>query len=115
MFILKNKQIETFKEIERGKFVEKSLVFLDYNFPDWTKGKKEKELKKFINDMIDLGEQYHIFKEINVQKLMFYKINFDFEIPVLEKFEEIIKPQALSEDKRIQKFYKALFKNSIKS
>ena len=109
MFVLKEKQIEAFKEIEREKFVYKSNIFLEHNFPDFTAQQGPIKCTKFINDMIDFGEKYHIFKEINVQKLMFLKIEYKFETPLNKELEAILKPQQKSEDIRVKEFFKTLF------
>jgi len=112
MFVLKKKQLEVFKEIERKKFVEKSLGFLKYNFPEWVTEKEDDELKVFINKIIDLGEEYHLLKEIHAQKLMFLKISYDFKIPLTDKHHEILKPQMITAEKRIKNFFKALEKGN---
>jgi len=110
MFTITNKQMEALKQIEIEKFVEKCVVFLKNNFEDWCASKSINEIEYFIYEMLSLGDQYHIKKQINLQKLMFFKIEYDFEMPLKRNLIEKIDELGRNEDYRIKQFNKALSK-----
>lgn len=76
MLVIKDSQIESFRQIEREKFIVKSLYFLKKNFSEWCADKDESEKREFIDSAIDFGGKHSILKEINVQKLMMILINY---------------------------------------
>lgn len=115
MFVIKNKQMEAFRQIEVEKFVQKSVVFLQNNFADWCVDKERDEIEAFIYEMIDFGEQYDIKKQLNLQKLMFFKIEFGFDVPLVEGLEEILGDIGKNESWRVKCFYKSLLNSDYSS
>jgi len=108
MLTISKKQYEVFFNKEKDKFIEKSIVFLKENFLDWTKDKSESELVDFIEEIIDFGEQYNILSQLNLQKLMYYKIDLEFDIPLNEKLEESINIRNRHEEFLLRSFHRAL-------
>jgi len=111
MFTLQQKQISTFEKIEVDKFVQKTMVFLKYNYQDWAKNKSDEELKKYVLEVIDLGKKYAVYKEVNIQKLLFLNRQFSFSLPLTFAHRSILMEKELNEDIRIKQFYKLLSKN----
>ncbi len=93
------------------QFISTSLLFLRENFPEWSQTKEDKFLRDFINKMIQFGREYNILKEINVQKLMAYKIEYDFVMPLKNDRKIKLNQQDFEEDYRMDQFYIALESN----
>lgn len=105
--------MEAFRQIEVEKFVQKSVLFLKNNFADWCADKRQEEIEAFIYKMIEFGEQYDIKKQLNLQKLMFFKIEFEFDIPLVKVLEEILNEVEKNESYRVTQFYKTLDSNNL--
>lgn len=108
MLSLQPKQIASFEKSERTKFVQKTVVFLKYNYYEWTQGKSDKELEQYVESMIALGKKYEIYKEINIQKLLFLNRQFSFALPLTFAHRNVLMEEGLDEDSRIKQFYKSL-------
>lgn len=52
--------------------------------------------------MISFARSYNIRKEINVQRLMEYKITFDFSIPLPTRLAKLLNRDDLSEEGRLE-------------
>lgn len=105
--------MEAFRQIEVEKFVQKSVVFLQNNFADWCVDKEQEAIEAFIYEMIAFGEQYDIKKRLNLQKLMFFKIEFGFDVPLVEELEEILGEVDMNESYRVKSIYKSLYNNQL--
>jgi len=110
MISITSSQIAFLAKIEKEKFVQKSLLFLNYNFPEWAKGKSEEELKIFVNQVINMAMQYDLSKERSVQKLMYFIIQFQMPIPLSKELSNILTPSNTTEALRIKNLYKAIAK-----
>ena len=113
MLIIKDIQMKAFRQIEVEKFVQKSVVFLQENFADWCADKEQEAIETFIHDIIAFGEQYEIRKQLNLQKLMHFKITYEFDIPLVEHLEAILSPVDTNESYRVKCFYKSLLNNEL--
>jgi len=113
MLVITNKQMEAFRQIEVEKFVQKSVVFLHNNFADWCADKTPDDIEAFIYEMIAFGEQYEIKKQLNLQKLMFFKIEFGFDVPLVVELEGILGEVEKNEGYRVKCFYKLLLSGDI--
>lgn len=113
MLVIKDVQMEAFRQIEVEKFVQKSVVFLRQNFADWCADKEQEEIEVFIHKIIAFGEQYEIRKQLNLQKLMHFKITYEFDIPLVEHLEEILTPVDTNESYRVKCFYKSLLNKEL--
>ena len=112
MFIITKQQMEAFQQAEVEKFVEISVVFLQENFTDWCEGKGREAIEQFIREMMTFGKQYGIYTEINIQKLMHYKIEFDFDIPLQTALATELRKPDIHEDHRVNFFYEKLIPNN---
>lgn len=113
MFVIKNIQIEAFKQIEIQKFVKKSVEFLKENFADWCEEKEDQEVEIFINEIIDFAKEYQITNQILLQKLMYLKITYDFEIPLVEHLHNHLLPLEANEKFRVKNFYQSLDQDDL--
>ncbi len=105
--------MEAFRQIKVEKFVQKSIVFLRQNFPEWCANKEQEEIETFIHEIIVFGEQYEIRKQLNFQKLMHFKIKYEFDIPLVEHLEAILSPVDMNESYRVKCFYKSLLNDEF--
>ncbi len=105
--------MKAFRQIEVEKFVQKSIVFLQENFADWCADKEQETIEAFIHEIIAFGEQYEIQKQLNLQKLMHFKITYEFDIPLVEHLEAILSPVDTNESYRVKCFYKSLLNNEL--
>ncbi len=105
--------MEAFRQIEVEKFVQKSVVFLQQNFADWCADKEQEAIEAFIHGIIAFGEQYEIRKQLNLQKLMHFKITYEFDVPLVEHLEEILSQVETNESYRVKCFYKSLLNKEL--
>jgi len=108
MFVIKDKQMEAFRQIEVEKFVQKSVLFLRDNFKEWCSERPLDEITDFIHNIIALGNKYHINKQKNLQKLMFLRIEYGFLIPLEDNHKRIFEKVIESETSRVATFFKNL-------
>jgi hypothetical protein len=80
MLQIRKEHEQAFVDKARATFIAKTLVFLEQNTPDWCSTRTADEQRQFIEEILDFAHQRHIFKAINVQKLVYYKIAYEFEI-----------------------------------
>jgi len=112
--ILRDSQIKQLNNCILEQFIAKSFFFLEINFPHWIKNKDKMEIRSFIMEIINLGGKYKISKGINLQKLMEYKIKFNYDIPLVEKLESYLLKYDLEESKRVEDFYLSLSSSTYK-
>jgi hypothetical protein len=58
--------------------------------------------------MILFAEEHDVRKEISIQKLIQYKINFQFDIPLPSQLDFVLKRTGLDEDIRLELFVRQL-------
>lgn len=63
-------------------FTFKTLSFLEKYAPSWCEKRGDAEKIEFIDSLIAFAHKHHVFQEINIQKLILYKIEYDFPIPL---------------------------------
>lgn len=116
MLVIKGTQIEVFKKASREEFIIKSIDFLNINLPHWVRGQEEKELRIFINEVIDFGEKYHIYKEVSLQKLMYIQIKYDYmgKEPFPERIITTLSMADLEEHFRVKFLLEQLIKQNKK-
>ncbi len=108
MFVIKDSQIAAFQEKELGKFVQKSVIFLQSNFENWCSEKNQQDLEKFIVQTIKYGKESNIRKQQCIQKLMFLQIEYKFSFPIKGEEEKILSEAKKPEDVRLTKLHKYL-------
>ena len=112
VMIVRKDQLVRFSQDLVDAFIAKTVEFLRSNFPDWVGVKDDEQLGMFIQEMIDLGAEHEIKKEINVQKLIYYKIRFNFKLPLHKKLLLLLTEKGIDEDGRTENFYFSLLTGS---
>jgi hypothetical protein len=102
--IIVQEQMAAMDDVMMKRFVDKSIVFIRINFPDWSRDQSDEALVKFINKMITFARSYDIRKEINIQKVMEYKITFNFSIPLPPRLALLLNKNDLCEEARLELF-----------
>lgn len=102
--IIRREQMEALDRAMMTRFIEKSIDFIRINFPDWSSEQSDEALTSFITTMTTLARSYQIRKEINVQKLMEYKITFDFSTPLPPHLAQLLNKDGLGEESRLELF-----------
>jgi len=74
MLIIHKKQIEKLDELEKEKFIKRSVVFLKANYADWSSDKSDSEIMSFIFSIINFGTQFDLKKERIYIELMILEI-----------------------------------------
>ncbi|MEO9052221.1 MAG: hypothetical protein ABI280_10520 [Ginsengibacter sp.] len=102
--IIKEKQLEHFSQLKLEKFNTLTLDFIKNNCKSQVAGKDDEKLRIYILEMIRWAENYEIYSGLNVQKLLYHKTVFGWEIPLNKKLETYLKELQLHEDKRAENF-----------
>lgn len=100
--IIRQEQMEAMDRAMMERFVDKSIEFIRINFPDWSSDRSDEALTGFINSMTTLARGHNIRKEINVQRMMEYKITFDFSIPLPPRLASLLNRDDLGEEGRLE-------------
>jgi hypothetical protein len=93
--------------MERGmmkRFIDKTVDFIRINFPEWSCRQSDDALIYFVETMIKLAEEHGIRKEISIQKLIAYKITFQFSTPLPPQLDFALNRAGLDEDSRLEFF-----------
>ena len=96
------------------KFILKTIQFLKKNTPEWAEGKDDKEMRGPIEEMIEIGKELNIRKEVNIQKLLYYAITKELQIPFSAALQEILRTPDVGEDLRTKNLIKAIVKNHVR-
>ena len=112
--LITNNQIAVFENHKFEKFVARSILYLKLHFPAWTKDKDDSELSKFIDEYTELGKLYKIFNEVNIQKIMKCKLDFEFNLLAYRKLQDVLTRNDQDEDVRVENFYNSLASGSYR-
>ena len=93
------------------RFIIKSISFLKKNFLAWSLHRSDEAIRLFVEETIRFGERYNVNKEINLQKLMHYQIEYSFEIPLSGYLQKRLAEKDMNETQRVERFYFGLIKN----
>jgi len=110
MMLITNNQIDKLNEDQYNNFVEKSIRFLKYNFENWCIGKADSELQDFVVNSINLIKVFNIKFEINVQRYLFFRIEYKLEQPFDEEILKILKNNNIHESDKLTNVHESLFK-----
>ncbi|HRH49184.1 MAG TPA: hypothetical protein PLP23_10555 [Panacibacter sp.] len=105
MITIFKKQLLVFNLLKYEEFIIKAVGFIKLNFPEWCREKMDDDVKKYILFMIQFSEKYNIYTEINVIKLIEYKLEFNFDLVKYKVLENTLMNLDISEDERIANFY----------
>lgn len=108
MLVIRKEQSEVMERGMMRRFINKTLDFIRINFPEWSSGQSDDTLNVFIVTMIRFAEEHDLRKEISIQKLIEYKIIFQFDIPLPSRLNCILKRAGLEEASRLMYFVRQL-------
>jgi len=104
MIITKN-QIDQFEKNKIEDFITKTIIFLRTNFASLFNNKHDIELKEYVNDFINFGLNYRIYKEMNIQRLIIYCLKYNCQFPLPKALELNLISNKFDEDTRVENFY----------
>lgn len=90
------------------RFVKKCVGFIRCNFDIWSHGKDDDDLTRFIREVIELAHRYNIRKEINIQKLIAYKIEFGYTPALPNNLHLLLLSNDMYEDSKTVVFLQLL-------
>lgn len=108
--IIATQQLEALGAPHKEAFIVKTLVFLRKECGLWAELKTEEEIIGHIVEMIKVGDEFDIRKEINIQKVIYYQIKCDLSLPFTSRLQSILAPEGLNEDTRVLNMIKYLNK-----
>ena len=106
-----HEQMEAVDQNEREKFILQSITFLRDALPIWSQGKDDEDLRHFVKEMIYLAHRKSIHREINIQKLMHYRIQYAHDIPESDYPGDRLGGEDLDEYQKVERLYFTLTKN----
>src|SRR5689334_9531352 len=104
MLVIRPEQMEAMEQAMMRRFIDKTLDFIRINFPEWSRKQPGDVLTEFVMTIINFAEEHDVRNEINIQKLIEYKITFEFSIPLRSQLDSILKRADLDEDSRLEYF-----------
>lgn len=104
MLVIGERQMEAMGKGMMDRFVAITLDFIRINFPEWSSNQSEDTLTAFVRSMIKFAQEHEIRQEISIQKLIEYKILFQFDIPLSPQLASILRKVGLGEDTRLEYF-----------
>jgi hypothetical protein len=108
MFVIGPEMMEAMERDSMKRFIAKTLAFIRMNFPEWSSAHPEDVLHEFILAMIKFAQEHDIREEISIQKLIAYKITFQFSIPLRSQLDSILKKSGLDESSRLEYFQRQI-------
>lgn len=108
MLVIRKEQMEAMERGMMKRFIDKTLDFIKINFPEWSSRQSDDTLNAFVVTMTQFAEEHDMRKEISIQKLIEYKITFQFSIPLPSQLDFILKRAGLDEDSRLEFFVRQL-------
>lgn len=103
--VLRKEQLAHFSQITTKRFVKKSVEFLSNGFPQWCKGKEEKDVVAYIHEAIAFGARFGIKREINVQKLMALDIGHGLFALDQAEISAVLKDEELHQDRKMEELF----------
>ncbi|GFO58414.1 hypothetical protein GMST_07390 [Geomonas silvestris] len=104
MLVISERQMEAMGKAMMDRFVAITLDFIRINFPEWSGSQSNDALTAFVRSMIKFAQEHEIRQEISIQKLIEYKILFQFDTPLSPQLVSILTKVDLAEDSRLEYF-----------
>ena len=108
MLVIRKEQMVAMEEAMMSRFVKKCVVFTRSNFDVWSHKKDDVELTSFVREIIELAHRCNIRKEINIQKLLAYKIEIGYECSLPGNLHRLLTSNGMSEDSKMAVFLQLL-------
>ncbi|NEN23565.1 hypothetical protein G3O08_08635 [Cryomorpha ignava] len=112
--LIRTAQIEALGTPKKEKFIEKTIAFLKENTPKWAESKTDDQISATIENMIELGRERNIKKEINIQKLLFHWIKYELKTPPSPEIDAELIQESRSENYRVKCMIKAIRRNGVR-
>lgn len=112
--IIKEEQIRELGAGSKQDFVERTLLFLCENTPEWAEQRSDDEARSYITSVIELAGDRSITKEINIQKILYYCIRYGIQIPFRKRMEEVLGFESPGEDERIKNMIKEIHSGHVR-
>jgi hypothetical protein len=90
------------------RFVSKTLLLLGDSAPAWCEDKSTGERERFVKSIIEFARSRNIFKEINIQKLLIWHVEYGYAIPLSNYLESVLNRKDFYEDYRMEQFFKVI-------
>lgn len=111
--LLNSSQLQSFSKSEEENFIRNSLTFIHKELSSLVHWANEEEARLFIRSIIDFSLAYEIRSELNIQKLMYYKLRFNFHIPLAKNHERLLSDKINpNENVRLKRFFEALLQEN---
>jgi len=104
MLVIGEEQMNAMEHIMMTHFIDITLDFLKLNFPEWISNRTDAALTSFIWDMIHFAQEHDIRSEISIQKLIAYKILYQYPIPLSPQLDFVLTRAGLAEGSRLEYF-----------
>ena len=111
MLILRKEQMDAMANAMQKNFLFRSLSVLERKSEIWSRDRTDDEKRKFVEDMVEFAHGNEIFKEMNIQKLMVWKLEHDYAIPLTAYLSFILNRPAFYEEYRLEQFLRAITMN----
>jgi len=109
MLTIRKEQFQAFATNEMEKFILDTTAWIKENEPNWFSDNKQKiEIQKFIKELIIFAKKCNVHKEINIQRLVYYKIKYNYDLPLSKGLNDTLTEENLEEEKRVQNFFLSL-------
>jgi hypothetical protein len=93
------------------RVISKGILFLEESAKEWCQNKSIEERKQFVRLMVELAWSKNIFKETNIQSLVFWQVDPGFTIPLSKYLDMVLTRENFKEDYRIKRFFEAITSN----
>ena len=110
MLIISKAQMKVFKDHSTEEFVQRTVVFLRENTPDWAMQRTDEAIAEHVRAIISWGHEAGIRKEISIQKILYNTIRKGCSVDD-ENILSILTTLHLTEDRRLLDFNEYLRKN----
>ena len=108
MLIIRNEQQQALKIAAMSSFIVNCKQFIEQNAPEWCIDKSDDDKHQFVEEMIEFSHDCHIYNEDSIQRLIYYKIEYDFSIPLSPYRKSLLEREKFDEDYRIEQFHDSL-------
>ncbi|NND94652.1 MAG: hypothetical protein HKN45_07265 [Flavobacteriales bacterium] len=109
--LIKDSQINALGIPAKERFILQTIRFLRENTSDWAVDKNDEEIRRDIENMIRIGDEKNIKKEINIQKMLYHWIKYDLSLPFNEQIDHSLSIEGLNENRRIKEMIKVIRKH----
>lgn len=105
---IREEQMSAMAADMRERFIAKTVVLLEEGFSGWGQDRSPEEKREFVQSMVEFAGINDVFKEINIQKLTVWYLEFGFTIPLSDYCCSVLNKKGLNENDRMKRFYEAI-------